>query len=163
MGTCCSAHLATKVRDYASNAQNGAVTVTVIENPHVNVKIVPIAATDATVTYYTDKTATVKEGKCDYCDAPAEFTCSYYPKHSNPKVRTTVDFIEDVIRGKEKYKCVGFPIPYTHDVVEYQLTIGKSMYSYACPKCGYGEGGSLSEEVCKKLQALQKEVLEKKR
>ena len=57
MGTCCGAHLVTKVRDYAPNAQNGAVTVTVYAlNPlgHPN--------------------------KCDYCAAPAEFTCSYYSK-----------------------------------------------------------------------------------
>ena len=33
MGTCCAAHLAAKVRDYALKSDNGAVTVTVIENP----------------------------------------------------------------------------------------------------------------------------------
>ena len=63
MGTCCQAHLATKVRDYAKNAQNGAVTVTVIENPHIS---------------YTD--GLYGGGACDYCKAPAEFTASYYPK-----------------------------------------------------------------------------------
>jgi len=77
MGTCCSAHLATKVRDYARNAQNGAVTVTVIENPKVEIKTVPAAM--PTITAPTAAT-TIKVGKCDYCDAPAEFTCSYYPK-----------------------------------------------------------------------------------
>jgi len=55
MGTCCTAHLATKIRDYASDAQNGAVTVQVIENPSIDCP-------------------------CDYCKAPAEFTVSYYPK-----------------------------------------------------------------------------------
>jgi hypothetical protein len=55
MGTCCGAHLQTKIRDYAKNAQNGAVTVTVIENPAVLYK-------------------------CEYCTAPGEFACSYYPK-----------------------------------------------------------------------------------
>ena len=54
MGTCCGAHLETKIRDYAKNAQNGAVTVTVIKNPPI--------------------------GTCDYCTAPAEFACSYYSK-----------------------------------------------------------------------------------
>ncbi len=61
MGTCCGAHLQTKVRDYAKNAQNGAVTVTIIENP-------------------TDPAYVAHAGKCDYCQAPAEFTVSYYPK-----------------------------------------------------------------------------------
>ncbi len=62
MGTCCQAHLATKVRDYAKNAQNGAVTVTVIENP----------STDPTTGGLC----------CDYCRAPAEFHVSYYSKKS---------------------------------------------------------------------------------
>ncbi len=59
MGTCCSAHLATKVRTYALDAQNGAVTVKpiVIENPDIE-----------------------KPFACDYCKAPSEFTVSYYPK-----------------------------------------------------------------------------------
>jgi len=62
MGTCCAAHLATKVRNYALNAQNGAVTVTVVENPKI------------------DPASIAHAGKCDYCNAPAEFTVSYYPK-----------------------------------------------------------------------------------
>ncbi len=67
MGTCCQAHLATMIRDFALNAQNGAVTTTIIENPKV--------------------TETYKDGKlwshfgfCDYCKAPAEFNVTYYPK-----------------------------------------------------------------------------------
>ena len=63
MGTCCGAHLQTKIRDYARNAQNGAVTVTVIENPHID---------------FLD--GTYAGGMCDYCKAPAEFAVSYYPK-----------------------------------------------------------------------------------
>lgn len=55
MGTCCTAHLATKARDYAQNAQNGAVTVTLVQGPRLDLK-------------------------CDYCNAPAEFICTYYPK-----------------------------------------------------------------------------------
>lgn len=66
MGTCCGAHLATKIRDYAKNAQNGAVTVTVIENPKV-------------VETYKDGKAWEYYGFCDYCKAPAEFSVSYYP------------------------------------------------------------------------------------
>ena len=75
MGTCCNAHLATKIRDYAKNAQNGAVTVTVIENPQVNIikiegkKLIEAAGSPSVIC-----------GTCDYCKAPAEFTCSYYPK-----------------------------------------------------------------------------------
>lgn len=69
MGTCCQAHLATKIRDYAKNAQNGAVTVTVIENPKI-------------ISEYADKKTgeVYSSGHCDYCKAPAEFSCSYYPK-----------------------------------------------------------------------------------
>jgi hypothetical protein len=73
MGTCCGAHLQTKIRDYAKNAQNGAVTVTVIENPKIEFQVI-----DATSIIQLP--TTIKTGKCDYCDAPAEFTCSYYPK-----------------------------------------------------------------------------------
>lgn len=70
MGTCCGAHLQTKIREYAANAQNGAVTVTVIENPH------------AEWMWNEDlKLASVRSGlACDYCRAPAEFMCTYYPK-----------------------------------------------------------------------------------
>lgn len=64
MGTCCGAHLETKIRDYAKNVQNGAVTVTVIENPRV----------------FVIETHDGLSGACDYCKAPAEFAVSYYPK-----------------------------------------------------------------------------------
>ena len=78
MGTCCGAHLTTKVRDYAKNAQNGAVTVTVIENPireGPKGKVIKRTAT----TLQTEETD-IYIVTCDYCKAPAEFTCSYYPK-----------------------------------------------------------------------------------
>lgn len=55
MGTCCSAHLAPMVRIYAPNAQNGAVTVQIIENPSL-------------------------AASCHYCKAPVEFMVSYFPK-----------------------------------------------------------------------------------
>jgi hypothetical protein len=70
MGTCCGAHLQTKIRDYAKNAQNGAVTVTVIENPKV-ILAIPKDSGPAD---------NIHVGTCDYCKAPAEFTCSYYSK-----------------------------------------------------------------------------------
>ena len=76
MGTCCSAHLTTKIRDYAKNAQNGAVTVTVIENPKINV--IQIEGKHLTEV----AGSVVVQGACDYCKAPAEFTCSYYPKQT---------------------------------------------------------------------------------
>lgn len=75
MGTCCNGHLATKIRDYAKNAQNGAVTVTVIENPHVDVIIIEGKQLEKTAG--ENKVLT---GCCDYCKAPAEFSVSYYPK-----------------------------------------------------------------------------------
>lgn len=60
MGTCCAAHLAAKVRDNAPNAENGAITVTVVENL---ARFIP------------------EDGiLCDYCKAPAEFAVSYYSK-----------------------------------------------------------------------------------
>ncbi len=63
MGTCCAAHLAAKVRDYAPDAENGAVTVTVIEDPY-------------------DVTPGPPGGfiACVSCGAPAEFTVSFFPK-----------------------------------------------------------------------------------
>jgi len=48
MGTCCSAHLVDKVRDYSQHAKDK--TVTVIHK---------------------------KTQKCDYCNAPGEFVVSY--------------------------------------------------------------------------------------
>ena len=63
MGTCCSAHLTTKARAYASDAENGAVTVKPLDvNPH----------------------------KCDYCQAPAEFTVSYFPKSTANTTDVTI-------------------------------------------------------------------------
>ena len=67
LGTCCEAHLTTKIRDYAKNAQNGAVTITIIENPRANIE-------------YKDDKIWIRSGCCDYCNAPAEYTVSYYPK-----------------------------------------------------------------------------------
>jgi len=76
MGTCCGAHLTTKVRNNAKNAQNGAVTVTVIENPEVKI----LNAPELTASGKDPNISVLKIGKCDYCEAPAEFACSYYPK-----------------------------------------------------------------------------------
>ena len=74
MGTCCNAHLATKVRDYAKNAQNGAVTVTVIENPQIKTLIKTFDQLNP------KQNEAVIVGYCDYCKAPADFCVSYYPK-----------------------------------------------------------------------------------
>lgn len=63
MGTCCEAHLGTKVRDYALNAQNGAVTVQLIENPDSHCV-----------------SSRAERIKCDYCNAPAIYIVSYFPK-----------------------------------------------------------------------------------
>ena len=65
MGTCCAAHLAAKVRDYAPNAENGAVTVTVIENP-------------GGICSY--KIGMTRQKYTVFCLTPAEFTVSYHPK-----------------------------------------------------------------------------------
>ena len=72
MGTCCGAHLQTKIRDYARNAQNGAVTVAIVENP----QIIRLREEDGT----KEGKLLTESGGCDYCKAPAEFNVSYYPK-----------------------------------------------------------------------------------
>lgn len=48
MGTCCEAHLLTKVNEYANVAKDKAVNVQLMENP-----------------------------KCDYCNAKARYIVSY--------------------------------------------------------------------------------------
>jgi hypothetical protein len=57
MGAICSQHLPLRVRIYASNAENGEVTVKpVIFEPGTKVL------------------------QCEYCQSPSEFIVSYYPK-----------------------------------------------------------------------------------
>ena len=77
MGTCCAAHLAAKVRDYAPNAENGAVTVKVVENP-------PKGATHQACGFVLGRTERFETGYVlgtqVHCVSPAEFTVSYYPK-----------------------------------------------------------------------------------
>lgn len=71
MGTCCTAHLAAKVRDYASKSDNGAVTVTVIENPRTRnhqPKCGYVIGRD----YPTDLSIS--------CENIAEFALSYFEK-----------------------------------------------------------------------------------
>jgi len=66
MGTCCAACLVPLVRAYAPNAENGAVTVTIVENP---ITVITLSG-EASLTW----------PKCSHCPAPAEFIVSYYPK-----------------------------------------------------------------------------------
>lgn len=66
------------------------------------------------------------------------------------------EYLEDLITGKEKsHRCSGYPLPNTHEMRDYVLYIGKGFYSYACPECGFGQGGSLSEEACERLRKIQ--------
>jgi len=80
MGTCCAAHLAAKVKAYARNAENGAVTVRPIEDPPYGGVCDHIIGRQ-TVTTTTDALPDTRsvEGPV-YCMAPAEFTVSYHPK-----------------------------------------------------------------------------------
>lgn len=83
MGTCCAAHLAAKIREYASNAENGAVTVTVIEdsirqNTEPPCSHIVGRQTTTTATHALPGTQSV-EGPV-YCANIAEFAVSYYPK-----------------------------------------------------------------------------------
>ncbi len=83
MGTCCANCLETKSRDYASNAENGAVTVSIIENSEMPVLIKSGDAISAeslrkqmlALIQYMSECI-----KCDLCPAPAEFKVSYFPK-----------------------------------------------------------------------------------
>ena len=73
-------------------------------------------------------------------------------------IRTTKDFLRDIILGKTKFTCSGYPIPDSHKVVDYVLTIGQQMYNYSCPICGFGQGGSMSPKDCQELRELQEEA-----
>ncbi len=75
MGTCCASCLPTKIRDYASNAENGAVTVTVIENPpKPSFSRLSDVATKAVVRWFLNLPM------CDVCSRSAEFAVSYHPR-----------------------------------------------------------------------------------
>ncbi len=66
MGTCCRTHLAARIRNGASNARNGAVTIKVIEDPHCGI-----------CSYIVGHTS---ENTPIYCATTAEFMVSYYSK-----------------------------------------------------------------------------------
>ena len=80
MGTCCDAHLTTKIRDYAPNAQNGAVTVTILENPKKKTSDLEKNGISGTILKVALTKTVITTQYCDYCKAPAEFSVSYYPK-----------------------------------------------------------------------------------
>lgn len=63
MGTCCLTHLTTMVMEYAPDAQNGAVTIRIIENP-----------------IQTGVEAPTGPLYCNYCNARAAFMVSYFKK-----------------------------------------------------------------------------------
>lgn len=74
------------------------------------------------------------------------------------EIITTEKFIETIIIGTQKpYRCSGYLK--WHKSVDYELNIGKSIYSYACPICGFGEGGSINEKIAERLQKLQRDSL----
>lgn len=73
-----------------------------------------------------------------------------------PKVKTIAQALAEIITGKAKpYICSGFPIPGTHEPIEYDLSLGVESYLYVCPICGFGQGGGLSEEEVNALTDLQ--------
>ena len=84
MGTCCAAHLVTKVRDYASNAQNGAVTIQVIKNPvYIDDRTKILTSGEGHHIVRRKEGLEINWPRCDICQVPAEFTVSYYPKKEN--------------------------------------------------------------------------------
>ena len=84
MGTCCAVCLVTKVRDYAPNAQNGAITVRIIENPmYFDDKTTWVASGDGHHITRRKDGLEINWSRCDVCKAPAEFTVSYYPKKAD--------------------------------------------------------------------------------
>jgi hypothetical protein len=69
-------------------------------------------------------------------------------KDMEKKIKTYVEYLKEILDGKEpKPKCVGGveSMP-QHEITEYVLIIGKYWFSFGCPKCGFGTGGSLSEK-----------------
>ncbi|KKM88374.1 hypothetical protein LCGC14_1259410 [marine sediment metagenome] len=82
MEVCCSAHLTIKVRDCSPRAENGEVTVTVIEHP-ITAMDKLVKRTLAEIRKNKIPTETLSppyEIPCEYCKAPAEFAVSYHPK-----------------------------------------------------------------------------------
>lgn len=76
MGTCCETHLAAKIRDYARNAENGAVTV----KPHENSSNSDRGICSVIVGYTAVDETAVLGGHPIYCANPADFFVSFYPK-----------------------------------------------------------------------------------
>ncbi len=73
------------------------------------------------------------------------------------KIRTIAEMLAEIIIGKAKlYTCSGFPIPGTHKLIEYDLSLGIASYVYVCPICGFGQAGSLSEEEVNALSDLRR-------
>jgi len=72
------------------------------------------------------------------------------------KVRTIEEFLTGLIVKKESVPiCNGYIIQ--HDPAKMELTIGRGVYNLSCPKCGFGQGGSLHPEDAIRLRALQAE------
>lgn len=72
------------------------------------------------------------------------------------EIKTIKEWLKDIITGKvESSFCAGTFSGFTHEVIKYQLVIGKSVFSYFCPVCGFGTGGMISEEDAKELFDLQ--------
>lgn len=73
------------------------------------------------------------------------------------KIRTMAEMLAEIITGKSKpYTCTGFPIPGSHKLIEYDLSLGISSYLYICPICGFGQGGGLSKEEVNALADLRR-------
>lgn len=63
------------------------------------------------------------------------------------EIKTYTDYLEEVITGKaERLKCSGFLAQQPHETVDYEVHVGGQWFSYACPKCGFGTGGSISSQ-----------------
>lgn len=87
LGTCCAAHLAAKVRDYAPDAENGAVTVTVIENPSNSLRCNFIIDPDR------------PHPDAVWCTSLAEFKVSYYPKGGRTRLMTMTHMTPEEVRA----------------------------------------------------------------
>jgi hypothetical protein len=69
--------------------------------------------------------------------------------------QTYTEYLADIILGKKpKPKCFGNMAQQYHEETEYTLIIGKYWFSFGCPKCGFGTGGSISEKDRDYLQSL---------
>ena len=74
----------------------------------------------------------------------------------NPQ-RTEDIILEYLLRERELPICDGFTngAQWPHSPAIQNLNISRNVYSIVCPICGYGEAGTLSENIIDRLQEVK--------